>query len=125
MPAGVDILTSLLKVAVVFGLLFITLRALSRYQRGQGGRRSSGPVVTGPLVEIVDERRVGRNANLATVKVGDRILLIGLTDTNINTLADVSNDIDLTVEVPEDSDQAAQSSVLDHAMDILKDMRRQ
>ena len=114
---GLDVVSSLLKVLVVFGLLVVTLRVLAKRQRGGGAAQKGGRRAPGPIVELLDQSRVGRSANVVAIKVGERVLLLGVTESEISTLADVSEDIDLTVD--EDPDEPT-GSVLDHAVDILR-----
>ncbi len=115
---AVTVLSSLLKVAAVLALLVLSLRLLGRYQgtrgpqRGLRGRPES-------LIEILEQSRLGRNAGLAAVRVGDRVLLLGTTESSIETLADVTDNIDLTVDDDEEDDPVDQS-VLHHAVDLLR-----
>ena len=114
---GMALISSLLKVAAVLGLLILSLRMLSRHQRGRGGARVGGGRSTqAPIIEVVEQSRLGRTANIVAVRVGERVLLLGVTESGVQHLADVTDDIDLTVD--EDDPQAA--SVLDHAVDLLR-----
>jgi flagellar biogenesis protein FliO len=114
---GFALVLSLLKVAAVLGALILCLRLLARHQRGRTGVRSSGRTTAAPLIEVVDQSRLGRTANVVAVRVGERVLLLGVTEAGIETLADVSDDIDLTVDDP---DEPPPGSVLDHAVDLLR-----
>lgn len=115
--AGLDLLSSLIKVAVVFGLLFVTLKVLAK-QQGRG-RRAGGRATrpTAALVEVLDQSRLGRSASVVTVRVGERAFLLGVTDEHVSSLAELTDDLDLTE--PEDDD-VERHSVLDHAVDLLK-----
>ena len=116
--AGMALLSSLLKVGAVLGLLVLTLRLLSRNQRGRGGARiGGGRPVQAPIIEVVEQSRLGRTANVVAVRVGERVLLLGVTESGVQHLADVTDDIDLTVDEPGD---ASSASVLDHAVDLLR-----
>lgn len=114
---GIELITSLLKVGAVLALLILALRTLSRHQRGRNGARVTGGRTTaGPLIEVVDQSRLGRNANAVAVRVGERVLLLGVTESGVQHLADVTDDIDLT----EDDEDPGSTSVLDHAVDLLR-----
>ncbi|MBX6371449.1 MAG: flagellar biosynthetic protein FliO [Acidothermus sp.] len=41
------------------------------------------------LVEILDRRQLGRSAAVAVVRVGDRTMLLGVTESQIQVLADL------------------------------------
>jgi len=118
---GVEILSSLLKLGVVFALLYLTLRGLAKHQgRSVRGGRSAGKrgrTERTALVEVLDQSTVGRSANVVAVRAGNRVFLLGVTETDVSTLADLTGDIELTSAAgPED----AQERVLDHALDILR-----
>ncbi len=114
---GAQLVISIAKFSAVLVVLVLALRLLSRNQRGRGGVRvPGGRGETAPLMEIVDQSRIGRSANAVALRVGERVLLLGVTETGIETLADITADIDLTAPEPED----ASNSMLDHAVDLLK-----
>ncbi len=118
---GIEIFSSLLKVGAVFALLYFSLRALAKHQgrstRGGGSAGRRGRVQKTPLVDVLDQSSVGRAANVVAVRVGNRVLLLGVTETDISMLADLTGDIDLTTESAQDH---GQDRVLDHAIDILR-----
>jgi len=118
---GIEILSSLLKVGAVFALLYLTLRVLAKHQgrSGRGGvrRDKRGRNEAAPLVQVLDQSSVGRSANIVAVRVGERVLLLGVTDSDITTLADVSGDIEFAGDDPL---EPGQDGVLDHALDILR-----
>lgn len=134
---AVDLIVSLVKVGVVFGLLIITLRLLSRSRslRGEGARSRRAPAL-----EVLDKTRVGRTSSVVTVRVGDRALLLGVTESQITTLADVTDSLPspdagatdalfagtgqadaATDRSPDDVD--VRSSVLDHALELIRSGR--
>ncbi len=115
---GLDLVSSLLKIVVVFALLALTLRGLARYQRGRPGRRSGTRGTPPALIEVLDQSRLGRSANLVAVRVGPRVLLLGLTDSRIEMLADIGDDLVVEPPDPPDPDQD-RTTVLDHALEIL------
>lgn len=121
----VSVLTSLVKVAIVFGLLIGTLRMLGRFQERRNGvrpKRGGGGRQPERVLEILDQSRVGRTSSVVAIRVGDRALLLGVTDGEVSTLADVTDDIDLAG--PDDDEvnlgAPSPSTVLDQAMDMLR-----
>ena len=115
---GIDLLSSLIKVALVFGLLFLTMKGLARHQRrsGRGRLRVAGQPATA-LVEVLDQSRLGRASSVAAVRVGNRAFLLGITEEQVANLAELTDDIDLTEPEEDDIDR---QSVFDHAVDILR-----
>ena len=82
--------------AVVIGLMWVAANVLrKRGFSGAGPRR--GP--RGPQVDLVARRALGRNAAIAVVRVGDRSMVVGITDHQVTNLGDVEllpgDDIDL------------------------------
>ena len=114
--AGADLIVSLLKVGAVLVLLILALRLLARYQRGQGGARRTAGRAPASVLEVVDQTRLGRTASAVAVRAGDRILLLGVSEAGVSHLADVTEDVDLSEPEVEDE----HTSVLDHALDLLK-----
>lgn len=112
--SGIELLTSLLKVVAVLALLILALRMVSRQQRGRS--RAGGRTTPSALIEVLDQSRIGRSSNVVAVRVGERVLLLGVTESSIENLADVTEDIDLT----EDESVSEDLSVLDHAVDLLR-----
>jgi flagellar biogenesis protein FliO len=90
-----QLIFSLLKVAAVFGLLALTLGLVGKWHRQRGGVRSSAKG-NPTSVEKLDELRVGRNGSVVTLRVGETVLLLGVTEQSIAHLADVTDEIDLT-----------------------------
>lgn len=113
-----DVLVNLVKVAAVFGLLFVTLKLLNTWQRQRGGVRSSGRRQRDALVEKLDETRVGRNASVVTLKVGETVLLVGVTEQHVEHLADVTDSVDLTrLEIEDDGEGP---TPFEHALALLR-----
>lgn len=117
---ALTILSSLLKVGAVLALLVISLRLLARQQGRGSGTRAGSRGRPEALIEVLEQSRLGRTANVAAVRVGDRILLLGTTEGSVETLADVTDNIDLTVDEDEDDEDLGDQSVLHHAMDLLR-----
>ena len=83
----------ILSLVVVIGLMWVAANVLrKRGFTGVAGRRPGN----GPEVELVARRPLGRNASIAVVRVGDRSLVVGVTDHQVTNLGDVQfTDIDL------------------------------
>lgn len=103
MLGGLSIVGALVKVAVVFALLWITLKLVARVHRNSGGvvvrRRAAagGGAVrpTGRLVEVMGRSALGRNTSIVVVRVGDNCLALGVSEQNVNLLSEVDLDLDL------------------------------
>jgi flagellar biogenesis protein FliO len=91
----VNIVGAIIKVALVFGLLWVTLRVVARLNGpkmgGAVGRRRD-PVAR--PVEVLGRSPLGRSASVSVVRLGDRCFALGVTEQNVNLLTEV--DIDLT-----------------------------
>ncbi len=83
----------ILSLTVVIGLMWVAANVLRK--RGFSGVASRrGP--KGPELELLARRPLGRNASIAVVRVGDRSLVVGVTDHQVTKLGDVEiTDIDL------------------------------
>lgn len=118
---GTELLIALVKVAAVLVLLVGALKLLSRYQRGGGGGggRSGGRAMRArtSVLEIVDQTRLGRTSSVVAVRAGQRVMVLGVTESGIEHLADITDDIDLAED---DDDVDEPGSVLDHALDLLR-----
>ncbi|MFN3218129.1 MAG: flagellar biosynthetic protein FliO [Acidimicrobiales bacterium] len=115
-----EFVDTLVRIAVVFGLLFLTLRLLSRTRGLRVDARRAG--VRAPL-EIVDKVRVGRTSSVVTMRVGDRTLLLGVTEHQLTTLADVTDDLAAMEPAAEDDadiDVTDRTSVMDHALEVMR-----
>lgn len=120
-----DLFETIVRIAVVFGLLFVTLRLLSRTRGLRVDARKVG--VRAPL-EVMDKVRVGRTSSVVTMRVGDRTLLLGVTDHQLTTLADVTDDLAAIDEIAADDASALsdaevtdRTSVMDHALEVMRD----
>lgn len=83
----------LLKVAVVFGLLFITLRVVGKLHSGGGGGRMSLRK-DGAVVQVLGRQSLGRNADVTVVAFGDRTLVLGVTEHNVNVVTELAPQTD-------------------------------
>jgi flagellar biogenesis protein FliO len=120
----VDLVETLVRIAVVFGLLFVTLRLLSRTRGLRVDARRAG---VRARLEVVDKVRVGRTSSVVTMRVGDRTLLLGVTEHQLTTLADVTDDLAAMESTAEDdvdvdvTDSVTdRTSVMDHALEVMR-----
>ena len=77
----------ILSLGVVIGLMWIAANVLRK--RGIAGTSSSKRTARGPEVELVARKPLGRNASIVVVRVGDRSMLVGVTDQRVTNLGDV------------------------------------
>jgi len=76
----------IMSLGVVIGLMWIAANVLRK--RGfapAAGRRAA----RGPQVELVARRALGRSAAIAVVRVGDRSMVVGITDHQVTNLGDI------------------------------------
>jgi flagellar biosynthetic protein FliO len=83
----------IMSLGVVIGLMWVAANVLrKRGFSGVAGKRAT----RGPQVELLARRPLGRNASIAVVRVGDRSLVVGVTDHQVTKLAESDyDDIDL------------------------------
>lgn len=79
--------------AVVLGLLALAARAARR-----GGLGSRGPRSTA-RIEVVARQGLGRGSAVVVVRVAERALVLGVTDTSVTLLTDADPDV-IDVEEP-------------------------
>lgn len=107
--AGFSIIGALIKVALVFGLLFVTLKIVARVNRksmGGAGRAALNGMgrSSGKTVEVVGRSVLGRNASVVVVRVGTSCLALGVSENAVNLLSEV--DVDLEEPAPPAGTQA-------------------
>jgi flagellar protein FliO/FliZ len=76
----------LLSLGVVIGLMWVAANVLRK--RGFTGVAGRGPT-RGPQLELVARRPLGRNASIAVVRVGDRSIVVGVTDHQVTNLGEI------------------------------------
>jgi len=82
----------LLKTAMVFGLLGVTLYVL---------RRTNGLKARSSLLEVRGSTRLGKGATLTAVRIDGRDLLLGVTDHTVTLLtSEAAADMDLGADEP-------------------------
>ncbi len=78
----------MISLAVVLALIVVTGRVLRR-STAAGGRTPSAT----PTVEVLSRRPLGRSASIAVVRVGDRALVLGITESSVRLLADAGAEL--------------------------------
>lgn len=81
-----------LSLTVVLVLMAFAARAVRGYRAGIGGRRPRA------AVEVVARAGVGRRSSVSVIRTGKRTLVLGVTDTAVNLLADLDSDDLLELE---------------------------
>ena len=64
---------------VVFGLMWVLAKAV---RRPLGGRRGTGPL------SVLNRQQLTRGAAVTVVRVGDKALILGVTDQQVNLLGE-------------------------------------
>lgn len=78
----------LVKVVVVFGLLFATLRIVGKLHNGSGGISVAGRK-DNAIVQVLGRQSLGRNADVTVVAFGDRTLVLGVTEHNVSVVTEL------------------------------------
>ena len=97
-------------------LPYLSTGAPGRIGGGSSSGRSIRPRTS--VLEVVDQTRLGRTNSVVALRAGDRVMVLGVTDSGIEHLADITDDIDLDGGGDVDDDEPG--SVLDHALDLLR-----
>jgi flagellar biogenesis protein FliO len=86
----------LIKVGFVFGLLFLTLRVVGKlYAPGMRGGRDK------TMVQVLGRQSIGRNADVTVVSLGDRTLVLGVTEHNVSVVTELdSEEVVETISLP-------------------------
>lgn len=83
----------LLSVVILLGILYLAYIS-SRYLGNMGNRQSQSK-----SLKILDSIALGQDRSLAAVKVGERVLLLGITSGGITNLAELEkNELQATLE---------------------------
>ena len=78
----------IMSLGVVIGLMWVAANVLrKRGIAGTGG--GSRKTAAGLEVELVTRKPLGRNASIAVVRVGERSMLVGVTEQQVTNLGDV------------------------------------
>lgn len=73
-----------LSLTVVVGLVWVLARVVRR--RGLPGLPGFGP--GGSRIEVIGRQSVGRSASLAVVRVGERTMVVGITEGSVRVLGE-------------------------------------
>lgn len=76
-----------ISMVVVLGLLALAAR-FARRRSGMGGTSGPGKRTTRTQIEIVARQQLSRGSALTVVRTGDRVLVLGVTDSSITLLRD-------------------------------------
>jgi flagellar protein FliO/FliZ len=89
-PSTVELLVRMvLSLALIVGLLWLGAKVVRRNGSGlralglPGGRRKGEPAIV-----VLDRQALTRNASVAVVQVGDRTMVVGITEHEVSLLAD-------------------------------------
>ncbi|MDO5628652.1 MAG: flagellar biosynthetic protein FliO [Mobilicoccus sp.] len=89
------ILRAVFSLALVLGLIVLCFRILAR-------RTGITPTGRGPapVLDVLARRQLSRTSSVQIVRVGERVIVLGVTDSNISVLTHLS-----TTDVPADEDE--------------------
>lgn len=80
-----EVIKAVASLAVVLVLVILAARGLRRLDRhGPRGARSDGTVG----IEILARRSLSRRSSVAVLRIGERDLVVGVTDAQVTVLAD-------------------------------------
>ncbi|WP_168582406.1 flagellar biosynthetic protein FliO [Gephyromycinifex aptenodytis] len=82
---AVSLLRAGVSLVIVLGLLILFMRILA----SRTGARPSRPSAQ-VTVEVLARRQLGRGSSVQVVKVNEKILLLGVTDTDVRVLTELS-----------------------------------
>jgi flagellar protein FliO/FliZ len=82
-----DSLTLALRVGFSFTVVLGLMWAAARVLRGKYGDRGAG------TLEVLARQQVGRSATVTVVRVGDRALVLGVTEQGVTLLGDPITDL--------------------------------
>ena len=74
---------------IVIGLMWIAANVIRKRGLTPAGGRRPGP---GVQIEMLARRPMGRNASIAVIRVGERSIVVGVTDQRITKLDDADID---------------------------------
>lgn len=89
----------LIKVGFVFGLLFVTLRVVGKLHNS--GAKITGGRHDGAVIQVIGRQSIGRNADVTVVSLGERTLVLGVTEHNVSMVAELDPEDMVTREVIE------------------------
>jgi flagellar biogenesis protein FliO len=81
-----------LSMAVVIGVMWIAARVMRNRQVSGGGIiRKTASQKAVPTVQVVAKQGLSKNASITVIRVGDKELVLGVTDSNISLLAETAS----------------------------------
>lgn len=80
--------------SIVFGLMWLAGRIMK-------GRAPISARRNNDQVEVIERKALGRNSSVAVVRIGEQVLALGVTDSNISVLGNVDLREDAAVDVTE------------------------
>ena len=86
-----------ISMVVVLGLLALAARVMRR-RNGMGGS-VAGRRTTRTQIEIVARQQLSRGSSLTVVRTGDRVLVLGVTDSSVTLLRDGEAPAELTAPI--------------------------
>ena len=91
----------IIKIGFVFGLLFVTLKVVGKVY-GQGRSLGGGGAKQSNVaVQVIGRQAVGRNADVTVVTLGDRTLVLGVTEHNVSVVTELDpEEIVETISLP-------------------------
>ena len=116
-----SIVGTLVRLVVSLAVVLLLLVFLARYlnRRQVGGSRGLGlPGRRKPLadVEVLSRHGLSRGSSLAVVRAGDRMLLVGVTETSVTVLRELEEEPE---EPPQDAPQGFHQDVAQGASPAL------
>lgn len=80
-----------ISMAVVIGVMWILGRVMKNRQISGGGIvRKSASQKAAPVVQIIARQGLSKNGSITIVRVGDKELVLGVTDSNISLLTEIT-----------------------------------
>lgn len=77
-----------ISLAVVIGIMIVAARVLRRRGVGLGGGSGGRRPVGTAAIELLARRGLTRSTSIALVRIGDRHLVVGVTDASVSVLAE-------------------------------------
>jgi flagellar protein FliO/FliZ len=96
----------ILSLSVVVGIMWVAARVLrKKVGVGGGSKRHKGDLIT-----VVARKGVSKNAAVAVVQVGDQVLVLGITEHNVNVLSEADPALVEPIDLLQPMDQTANSA---------------
>lgn len=99
----ISVVGTLVKVALTFGLLLVTLKLIGRFMGPQSGKVRH----TGRPVEVMGRTSLGKAAQIVLVRLGDRSYALGVSQQGVQMLTEVDLDDEAIDATDDDHDPAS------------------